>query len=416
MMRLASLMTGASSVEAANWSMFISSDTSRAISSVSASASSSAWRCASWMMSSIVPRPLSRLFSLSRMAFSDAIIGMTSSFVVRFTSSRARTFSGSAIARNNLLSRRETGSTLWLVAISRGTRPAVSGGIPMRLKLTGGTLSTRPIDTTMSTSPTYDFSRISLSRRVPSFFWRSSSSSTCLVESRPSSTSASAMRSPKLLMGGIKLRSAESLPDDFHQFRRRTNIPQQPVLRRVFKVPNSLLVERISCGDKEQFAHAFERQDAPALTNLARETPRQIDVNVIFVERQKTEPGTVTEKPQRFVQRQQPPVGQELNERLDDCTRWIVHIRGVPKPVEVAGGNQFAIHENLLHCRLAIIDFSGGSLFFDLFGRARLLDKIDLAGHGETAGLAFDFRQRRLHVGIVRVALQDAFVFEDGGG
>src|SRR5207302_6714334 len=237
------------------------------------------------MMSSIVPRPQSRLFSLSRMAFSEAIIGMTSSFGVRFTSSRARTFSGSAIARNNLLSRRETGSTLWLVAISRGTRPAVSGGIPMRLKLTGGTLSTRPIDTTMSTSPTYDFSRISLSRRVPSFFCRSSSSSTCLVESRPSSTSASAMRSPKLLMGGIKLPgSAESLADDFHQFRRRTNIPQQPVLGRVFKVPHGLLVERISRGDKDQFAHAVERQDAPALANFAWETPRQFDVNVIFVE------------------------------------------------------------------------------------------------------------------------------------
>ena len=54
------------------------------------------------------------------MAFSEAISGATSSRVMRRTSSMASTLSGSAIARNSLFSSRETGTTLWLWAISRG--------------------------------------------------------------------------------------------------------------------------------------------------------------------------------------------------------------------------------------------------------------------------------------------------------
>ena len=79
------------------------------------------------------------------MAFSEAIIGATSSRVMRRTSSRASTLSGSAIAMNSLFSRRETGTTLWLWATSRGSRSAISAGMLMRARLMGGVLSTRPM-------------------------------------------------------------------------------------------------------------------------------------------------------------------------------------------------------------------------------------------------------------------------------
>ena len=65
------------------------------------------------MMSSMLPlRAASTWLSLSRMAFSEAMSGATSSLVMRRTSSIASTLSGSAMARNNLVSRRETGITL----------------------------------------------------------------------------------------------------------------------------------------------------------------------------------------------------------------------------------------------------------------------------------------------------------------
>ena len=76
------------------------------------------------MMSSIEPLlAASMAFSLSVMAFSEAMSGVISSLVMRLTSSSARTFNGSAIARNNLFSSRLTGTTLWLCAVSRGTVP-----------------------------------------------------------------------------------------------------------------------------------------------------------------------------------------------------------------------------------------------------------------------------------------------------
>ena len=94
--------------------------------------------CASWMMSSIEP-PLaeSMAVSLSAMAFSDAMSGAISSLVMRLTSSRARTFSGSAMARNNLFSSREMGMTWWLCIVSRGSNSTSSGGMLGRARLIG---------------------------------------------------------------------------------------------------------------------------------------------------------------------------------------------------------------------------------------------------------------------------------------
>ena len=103
------------------------------------------------MMSSMLPLlEASMWLSLSMMAFSEAISVATSSRVMRRTSSMASTLSGSAIARNSLFSRRETGTTLWLCAISRGTRSATSMGMVRRARLMGGVFSTRPIETAMS--------------------------------------------------------------------------------------------------------------------------------------------------------------------------------------------------------------------------------------------------------------------------
>ena len=97
-------------------------------------------------MSSMLPLlEASMWLSLSMMAFSEAISVATSSWVMRRTSSMASTLSGSAMARNSLFSRRETGTTLWLWAISRGTRSATSGGMLRRARLMGGVFSTRPM-------------------------------------------------------------------------------------------------------------------------------------------------------------------------------------------------------------------------------------------------------------------------------
>src|SRR6266699_2818469 len=82
------------------------------------------------------------------------INGATSSRVMRLTSSMASTLSGSAMARNSLLSRRETGTILWLCANSRGNKSATSRGMLTRARLIGGVLRTRPMETAMSCSLT----------------------------------------------------------------------------------------------------------------------------------------------------------------------------------------------------------------------------------------------------------------------
>ena len=149
-------------------------------------------------MSSIEPvLAASMAFSLSVMAFSEAMSGKISSFVMRLTSSSAITFSGSAIARNSRLSSRLTGTNLWLCAVSRGTRSTTSGRMLIRARLIGGTFSTRPMQTARSSGLTYcrSLSMSSFTSRAPSFFWRSSSSSIWFGLNSPSSTSASAMRS-----------------------------------------------------------------------------------------------------------------------------------------------------------------------------------------------------------------------------
>ena len=75
-------------------------------------------------------------------------------FVMRRTSSIASTFSGSAMARKRRLSSRDTGSTLCVWQMSRGSNSAISGAMPIRPRFTGGVFSTRPMQTAMSCSVT----------------------------------------------------------------------------------------------------------------------------------------------------------------------------------------------------------------------------------------------------------------------
>src|SRR5438445_6151636 len=248
---------------------------------------------ASWMMSSMLPLlAASILFSLSRMDFSGAMSGATSSLVMRLTSSIARTLSGSAMARNSLFSSRETATILWLWANSRGSSSEMSNGIAMRARLMGGVLSTRPMDTAMSCSLTYAFSRINLNSRVPSFFCCCSKSSTWPALSRPSSTSASAIRSPHAFTGG-GMRLPENLADVFDQFSRRDKIPQQPVGGGGRQFFCRLLIEWVGRGHENRFAHAIERQDAPALADGRGETPGQIHIHVVLIQWQKSNSGLV---------------------------------------------------------------------------------------------------------------------------
>jgi len=88
-----------------------------------------------------------------------------------------------------------------------------------------------------------------------------SKSSTWPALSRPSSTSASAIRSPNVFTGG-GMRLPENLADVFDQFSRRDKIPQQPVGGGGRQFFCRLLIEWVGRGHENRFAHAIERQDA----------------------------------------------------------------------------------------------------------------------------------------------------------
>src|SRR6266700_278060 len=126
-----------------------------------------------------------------------------------------------------------------------------------------------------------------LSRRVPSRFCTSISSSTCLRKSRPSSTRASAMRSPKVLIGGIEL--AESLFQRFHDFGRRGQVPEQTLFGGLLQVDGGRAVERVGSGDHDRFAQAIKRKHTPALAGFHRKSAGKLDIQIVLIERQKTD-------------------------------------------------------------------------------------------------------------------------------
>src|SRR6185436_18579652 len=158
--------------------------------------------------------------------------------------------------------------------------------MPQRPRLTGGTLRTRPIETAMSCSVTRPLSTMILRRRVPSFFCNSRSSSTCLTKRRPSSTSASAIRSPKVLMAaiGCQIALADDFAQELDQIGGRGQIPEQALLGGFLQFKGCLAIERVGGGDEDRLAHAIKRKDAPTLAGLGREGAGQFDVDVVFVE------------------------------------------------------------------------------------------------------------------------------------
>src|SRR5882762_8944942 len=157
-------------------------------------------------------------------------------------------------------------------------------------RLIGGVFRTRPMDTVMSCSLTYALSRMSLSRRVPSFFCCSSSSSTCRALSKPSSTSASAMRSPNVFTGGMGLVQSEGFADVLYELAGRDQIPQEAVGRRLRQFLGGLLVEWIGGCHQNAFAHPVKGQQTPALAGLGRKAPGQVQINFIVLQGQKSVP------------------------------------------------------------------------------------------------------------------------------
>src|SRR4051812_40337609 len=99
---------------------------------------------------------------------------------------------------------------------------------------------------------------MSLSRRVPSFFCCASKSSTCLVFSRPSSTSASAIRSPNVLTGGMCEFLSENLAQVFYQLDRRHDVPEQPILSRLGQFFGRGLIKGIGGRHENTLAHAIK--------------------------------------------------------------------------------------------------------------------------------------------------------------
>src|SRR2546428_2224233 len=130
---------------------------------------------------------------------------------------------------------------------------------------------------------------IILSRRVPSRFCCSINSSTCLRKSSPSSTSASAIRSPKVLIGGIAQDLAESFSEHLGYFGWRGKIPEQPLLGGFFQFHDGLAVEGVGGGYQDRFAQPVKGHHAPTLTALYGKGPSQLHVQVIFVQGQKSQ-------------------------------------------------------------------------------------------------------------------------------
>src|SRR5690348_4014332 len=143
---------------------------------------------------------------------------------------------------------------------------------------------------------------INLTSRVPPFFCSSSSVSTCWEVNKPSSTRASAMRSPNDLTLAMSL--TESFADILHQFGRRRQVPEQPVGGGFGQFLRRLLVERICGGHQNSLAHPVERQQAPATTGGHRESPRQFHVHLIFIQRQISQTRLVGQQFERLLDRQ----------------------------------------------------------------------------------------------------------------
>ena len=101
----------------------------------------------------MLPAPWTPL-SASFTARSVAIIGTISSWTRRFRSSTASTLVGSAMATKSFPSRRAIGTSLFALAISRGTIDITSSGTRNLLRLIGGVLRQRPMLNAMSCSVT----------------------------------------------------------------------------------------------------------------------------------------------------------------------------------------------------------------------------------------------------------------------
>src|SRR3974390_3501259 len=125
---------------------------------------------------------------------------------------------------------------------------------------------------------------INLTSRVPPFFCSSSSHSTCWEVNKPSSTRASAMRSPNDLTLAMSL--TEGFADVLHQFPGCCQIPEQAVGGGFRQFFGRLLVERICRRHQNALAHPVEGQQTPAAANGHGKSTRQFDVQLILFERQ----------------------------------------------------------------------------------------------------------------------------------
>src|SRR5258706_6478809 len=124
----------------------------------------------------------------------------------------------------------------------------------------------------------------SLTSRAPSFFCCSSSSSTWLAPSRPSSTSASAMRSPNDFTLAMMILS-ERLADVCEQILRWRQIPHQPVGRGGGDFLGGLLVEGIGGGHQNRLAHPVKGRPTPTAADVGREPAHQVNVHIVFCQR-----------------------------------------------------------------------------------------------------------------------------------
>src|ERR1017187_10956330 len=126
---------------------------------------------------------------------------------------------------------------------------------------------------------------MSLMRRAPPFFGCPSSPPSSPADNKPSSTIASAMRSPNDLTLAMAL--AERAAEVGDQVGGWRQIPQQPVRGGFSQILHCLLIKRIGGCHQNGFAHPVERQHAPAAASFRRKATRQVNVHIVLFQRQK---------------------------------------------------------------------------------------------------------------------------------
>ena len=186
---------------------------------------------------------------------------------------------------------------------------------------------------------------------------------------------------------------------------------------KTFELANGAFVEWICSGNEDRFAHAIERENAPAMAKFARVIAGEFDVDVVSVEWNEREARSFAEQLERRFEREQLFLGEPVYQWFDEAV--VVSGRSGPVKIEIGGTDLFAVDEQLVH-RFAAIAQLGGIVGFRIvvigvgfWGGRRRRGLGRGRGRNELRGFGVDFRERILRFGIFWAAADNAFEFEN---